>query len=655
MPPNPEEEKIARLRQAMYSRKYAQRLGERQRRELGQKQSAVPDDWQHEVRPGGPTQTPLEQFMGPPRPSPVRGLLKWTLGVAAIFFVGALAFFAYYLFFGGGSSISARNIDILISGPDQIQGGELANLEISITNRNREDLQLADLVVTYPPGTRLNPSSCTGESCRVSLGTIASGGTQVVKLPAVYEGGAGQHGQVTAELEYRLPSSSAIFVASSEYSFVFSSSPISIAIDGNTQTISGQPMQMTVTIASNSDQPVEGVVLSGTYPFGFKLSSASPAASAGGLWQLGTLAPGEKKTITLSGTLSGETTDTRVFHFTAGTQTAASSTGIDAPLADTSLAVAIARPFLDLAISVNDAASIGKPVAALPGDIVNVSIQYTNNLSTEIDNAVVVARLSGLALDGTSIHSTDGFYRSTDNSVLWDKTTSSGKLAKVAAGESGKLSFNFKLPASADLAGITNPILDISVSAAGERLGETGVPENLQSTADQKIAVASDLKLTANGLYFTDPFGASGPMPPKAETETTYAIVFTITNTTNPIQGAKVTATLPPYVRLVGNHYLPSSEKVSFDGSTGVFTWSVGDIAAGAGIGSSTPRQVAIEVGLTPSTSQIGTEPALVSGITLSGTDGSTGAAVSRTASDVTTNIVGDPGFSSVNAKVVAP
>src|SRR5262249_26249729 len=163
--------------------------------------------------------------------------------------------------------------DISITGPDQMPGGELTNLEITVTNHNPQELDLADLVVTYPPGTRLNPDSCTGETCRISLGTLAPGASTAVKLPAVYEGGAGQHASVTAELEYRLSGSSAIFVASSDYAFVFSSSPLSISVSGNTQTVSGQPMQITVSVSSNADQPIEDVELSASTPFGFQLTS----------------------------------------------------------------------------------------------------------------------------------------------------------------------------------------------------------------------------------------------------------------------------------------------------------------------------------------------------------------------------------------------
>ena len=653
-PENPEEERIDRLRRAMYSRTYAEKMGPRPRHEFETESPKISEDWKHEEikRPEAPVP-------GLIRPQKNRSypLLRWLLAVSIAFFLGAIGFFIYYLYFGGAAAVSSHNIDIGITGPPEIAGGEPVNLQVTITNRNRDTLSNANLVATFPSGTRLDPSSCSENTCQVALGTVQPGGTAAIKLPAIYQGTAGAHASVEVRLEYNLGGSNATFNAQSEYGFVYSSSPLSISIDSNSETVSGQQMQMTLTVSSNASQPIPNVLLSASLPFGFKLTAADPQSSGGNLWQLGTIVPGEQKTIQLTGTLTGETGENKVFHFIAGTKTSATSTAVDTPLSTVDLPITIAKPFLNLSLAVNDASS-SQSVVVAPGQLVTVSVQYKNNLDVPIANAVVVAKLSGLAIDGTTVHSTDGFFRSTDNAVLWDKTTQDvasstpGSLAYLAAGAGGRLTFNFQVPSTAQLQGIKNPALIISVNAAGQRLSESGVPENLQSTVTQKVTVASDLQLLARGLYFTNPFGVTGNMPPVAEAETRYAVVFSINNSTNEIDGARVTATLPPYVRLVGNHYLPATEKVNFNGTTGVFTWDVGKVAPGTGIGASSPRQVVIELGFTPSTSQINSIPVLLEDIKLTGTDALTGNGVTKTAEDITTNIAGDPGFNSINAKV---
>ena len=141
-------------------------------------------------------------------------------------------------------------------------------------------------------------------------------------------------------------------------------------------------------------------------------------------------------------------------------------------------------------------------------------------------------------------------------------------------------------------------------------------------------------------------------MPPKAGTETTYALVFSLTNTTNEIQNAVVKAVLPSYVRWTGIHS-PSNEDITFNQNDGTVTWKVGTIGANVGVAGNVPKQAAINIGFTPSTSQIGQQPPLVRGVTLTGKDAATEKSVTRTAADVTTNIVGDQGFLPSNATVV--
>jgi len=165
-------------------------------------------------------------------------------------------------------------------------------------------------------------------------------------------------------------------------------------------------------------------------------------------------------------------------------------------------------------------------------------------------------------------------------------------------------------------------------------------------------------------LYYTNPFGSAGPLPPKVGNETTYALVFTVTNTTSKIDDAVLTAELPSYVRWTGFH-TPSSEKIEFDAKNSRIVWRLNTIEPGTGLSGKAPRQVAISIGFTPSASQIGSAPVLVKNVTLIGQD-AVGTGVQRTATpDVTTNLLsvsqagggtryaGESGFSAVNATVI--
>jgi len=645
-----DEEKMNRLRRAMYSRSLAPKLKEHQRRALEDDRTDVSEDWKRQYQElQGATVAP-RIFLR------LRSVVRWLVIALVIFLIGVAGFLTYYFTIGGGATTATSGkIGISISGPSRVSGGELTELQITISNRGETGLELADLVVMYPPGTRMSPSIPTDvPGQRIPIGAIKSAGVVNVPIRAVFSGAEGGQAVLKARLEYRVTGSSAVFVSESEnYFIIFSSSPISVSIEGNTETVSGQPIALIVNVTSNATAPIKDVMLSVGYPFGFAFSSASPKQIRPGVWELGDIMPGASaRTITLNGTLSGEPGDERVFRVALGTRKSKDSQGIDTIFSETPFRMAVSKPFLGLSISVNG--SNGGSAVVTPGGNVNAVVTWKNNLTTEIRDAVVVARLSGLAIDGSTVRSNDGFYRSSDNSVLWDKTTTSGTFAIVSAGASGSVNFNFQIPPSDILQTIKNPSLNITVHAAGKRLSESGVSESLQSTVSQKIKVASDLGIAAEGYYHDNPFGASGTLPPQSGKETTYALRLVVTNTTNKIKNAKLTAVMPSYVRSLGpSMFAPFSEKISFNIGDGSVTWNIGDIEPGVGVNGTPPRQAAFAIGFTPSTSQIGTQPVLLQDISLTGTDVATGESVSRSAPDVTTNLVNDSGFSATEAVVV--
>lgn len=640
-----QEEKIERLKRAMYSRKISDSLGERPRRPFEETRQAVGEDWER-PEPALPASR-----VAPGVLRAARAAAGWLFGLAVAFFVGAVAFFIYFFFFGAGATpVSPGNIDITISGPLQISSGEPTELQIAVQNRNRMALELAELVIKYPKGTR-SPTDLTTDlpDQRIPLGTIESGGRRQGTVSAVFAGQEGDRASVRVELEYRLVDSNAVFVARSDYQLLFASSPISFALEGNTETVAGQPVEFRLTLASNTDTPVKDLILNMLFPFGFSLSSADPQPVKGTLWELGDFNPGQKKTVTVRGVVNGESGDERVFRFTAGTRKQPSDTRLSAVFADYAHHLRISEPFLGLSVILNrDAANTTTVVG--PGETVTVAIQYVNNLSSPVTDAVIVAQMSDVEIDGATVRSNDGFYRSSDRVMLWDKTTAP-TLAVIPPGGRGSVNFSFQAPSGDVIKDIRDPRVTLSVQAAGKRVSEMDVPETLQSAVVETIRLASDLQLVAQGLYYSNPFGSSGPMPPKAGSETTYAIVFSLTNTTNEITNAVVKAKLPAYVRWTGV-YSPSAEDITFNQNDGTMTWKVGTIGANVGVNGSLPKQAAIAVGFTPSTSQIGQQPPLIRSITLTGKD-TTGQTISRTTEDVTTNILGDQGFIPSNATVV--
>jgi hypothetical protein len=142
-------------------------------------------------------------------------------------------------------------------------------------------------------------------------------------------------------------------------------------------------------------------------------------------------------------------------------------------------------------------------------------------------------------------------------------------------------------------------------------------------------------------LYYSGPFSNHGPIPPQAEKETTYTVVWNITNTSNNISKTKITSSLPPWVRFVGP-VAPASEDLTYNPSTKEIVWNVGNLKRGTGI-TEMEREVAFQIAFTPSISQVGSLPALINDAVLTGHDDFANVSVRVNKYSLSTQLPNDP------------
>lgn len=587
-------------------------------------------------------------------PSATQPMKKKHLSLATKFFIGSLIFFigataaAAYLFFYGGNTISPQNIDIQIVAPSIIDGGKESTFQIIIDNRNQSPLQLVDLAIDYPDGTR-DPQDqsqpLTHE--RQSIGTIEPGQQIKRTANAVFYGSEGSQQKVMVTLSYSVPGSTSVFEKQAEADFTIGSSPVSISVNAPAEAIAGQQFGIDVTVTSNSTSPIDNVVLQGQYPFGFLVVQTSPSADTGGtIWRLGTLAPGESQAVHLTGTIDGQDGDERVFRFLTGIISDPTDTQITVPFITVPQTLTVHRPFVSATIALGGKS--GKSVAIPGAQVVDGTITWQNNLSVPVSNLELHLTLSGPMLDPSSVQSGSGFYQSQNSTIVWSKDQDS-TLAAVPPGGSGTEQFSFSTLAPGTGGTVyTNPTIDLNVGVSGVREGETGVPETVSSAATLQASIASALTLDVQALHFSGPFQNGGSMPPRAEQTTAYTIQWTVKNSANAVANATVAATLPPYVEFVS---AGQNNSVTYDSGSRTVTWDLGDL--NAGVGYSTPARVAaFQVALTPSTSQVGGTPTLTSDAQLQGEDRFAQVGVQATAQAPNTVLQGDTGFTSGMAQV---
>jgi hypothetical protein len=574
----------------------------------------------------------------PPKISP---FMKKIFIFALIFFIVAIGITGF-VFVGGANFVSSKNVDINVLGPTAISAGEVLELGATISNRNNADLEFANLSIQYPQGSR-NPDN-TVESltyAKESLGVIKAGAETVRNVRVVFLGSSGEIKEVKLSVEYKVKGSNATFYKDKIFEVVIGNSPIVLKVENPSSTVSGEPFTMKVSIALNSTEVLKNVILKAEYPHGYSvLDSSQKPVDENNVWALGDLTPGDKKTISIRGQLVGEDQEERTFRFYVGVSDSL-GVGNNLKIVIVSLlnTIVIDRPSIGLDVLFNGE---NVPIYVAPvARTIHTSFRFKNNLSDKLLNPRLEVSLSGVALDKLSIKAgSNGLYDPGSSKIVWNLTNSLG-LPELAPGESGQVTLDFSsLMNLSPPKNIHEVLLNFLV---------TGVPVNTigqgtVSVSDTRIVrISSQVNFSSKVLRSLGPFANSGPIPPKIGEETTYAIVFNVGNTRGDLTDTKVTAHLGQGVSYLGASSF-TSENISYDSLSNTVTWNLSMLPSDTGF-SSAPRELAFQISLKPSLSQIGTAPNVLTDIVFSGRDTVTGDTVTVNNFPLTTRLINDPAF----------
>ena len=544
------------------------------------------------------------------------------------FFIFSLAFFvltlsyASYVFFAGGNTVSNDNIDISILGNNFTAGGEELSFIVGVTNKNSSSLDLVDLVMEYPKSSASTGADLsTGtERYRLSLGTIPAGAVRNENLKVVLFGEQGSVRPIKISLEYRVEGSNAIFVKEKSYEVTISSTPINLSVDAPLTISPNQDIILKAKVALNATKPASKILLKLDYPVGFAFLSSVPAPTLGNnVWSLGDLAPGAERSISILGKMidvfDGEE---KSFHVATGVQSMSDKSVIDVVFNSLSHTVLVKKPFIEAKLFINSVSE--REYATDTKTPIRGEIRWTNNLDTKINDLVIQAKISGNAVNRKTINAPEGFYDSNQDIIIWDKNSQT-QLEEVSPGDSDSVKFSVS-PTTlfSGLAGIlSDPSIKIDISISGKQLIEGYAAKDLTNSESGIVRIISDVGFAVKALYYSGPFTNHGLVPPKVGAETTYTIVWSLSNTANNISKAVVRSTIPSWIRFVGL-VLPADEGLTHNPSTKEIVWNIGKISKGTGIISAS-RSVAFQIAFTPSLSQIGTVPTIISDAVLTGHD----------------------------------
>src|SRR3989344_165980 len=649
-----DQENIDELRKRLYDRDFS--ATESTRHQLPKTEVDVSRGWANSAERNVPVPPPDVAIPTPPPqtrppeldmeieevvPEPRKRSYRLIILLASVVcFIVVAIISSLYLFFGN-NQISARNISINIEAPFSIAAGEQVPMQVSVSNQNSVPIQAATLIVNYPIGTKTNDAETKDlYEQRIPIESIAAGEAINLPLNALFFGEENEEKEVRATIEYRVNGSNGTFYKEAEpVKIKINSSPLVIRVDAIERASSGQEIEVTLTVQSNTSAVQRNILITANYPNSFAFLRSEPSPSYGqNTWLISEIAPEGSQVITLRGRISGVANEQSELQFLAGTPRSDNQFVMSSTMTQAKTTYTIERPFIDVQVAVNGDKDGSAVVEA--GKEAGVVISITNTLDETIYDMRVEVSPKGNLIRDNLLSIPDGFYDST-NKVIRYEVAGMEDLAEVRPGESREFLFFVKPDINQQTASF-----DISTNVYARRVREAGAAEEIVGTAVAEAKYESQPERRAQAGRNDGPFVDTGPLPPIANQDTTYTLTFEIEAGANDLTAAVMTTSLPQHVAWLDN--FEGEGTVEYNPVAKQIRWNVGAMSA------KTSKQLKVQVSLLPSVTQVGTNPTLVGSQEVRATDRFTETTVRVVNALLTNELSREAGYGRDNGRVEA-
>ncbi len=541
------------------------------------------------------------------------------LVAASIILLISLAFTAWRVL-SSRNIVSSANIDVTLGITPYIEGGEITPLTVSINNRNSTAIEAVTATLMYTKG-----SGSQDETEKVNekrdLGTLAANAYSRQDFQVSVYGKESESRDITVKLEYKVAGSNAIFNKTVVTAVVLKTSPIGIRIDGPTSLSSGQNATYTFTIKNNTSTTTTDSVFALTLPSAFTITETIPKSTNGNVWHIDPIKAGGSKTITVSGSLTGTQGEVSTLKAQIGSQ-GTSPTNIGVVYESQTYDTLLKLSPLTLSIAVDT--ERGGADNLRYGDKTTLTVNYTNASDQTISDTQIQLSITGNAALYGQINSDEGYYDSIAKTITWNKASVSN-LSVLAPHATGV----FRVTVPIVLLGNNSPSLKLVLSGVGTAVTKNDVTALVTKT----LTVQGSASITAATAYKNSQFKNTGPVPPIANTETSYT-AHIVVSAQNALSNTKVSFVLPGYVTWLNASSDPAH--ISYDTRTRTVLWNIGSLDAGK------TTFADVQISVKPSQSHIGYSPAITSGIVLDADEQVSRAHINTTMSGLTTFIKGE-------------
>jgi len=546
---------------------------------------------------------------------------KIKLSILILAAIAGISGFYYYQ----RNIYSKESLRLEILGQEKVDLFQEVEYIVKYKNNGNARLEEPELTFEYPEysipteGTSLRVTKTSEELD----GAIYPGEEKTFTFKARLLGKEGEAKKAKATLNYKPKNLKTSYESSTTFTSVIQDIPLTLEFDLPSSVGAGKQFNFQLNYFSNIDYPISNLRITVDYPSGFEFIESVPKSLEKNEWNIGILNRAQGGRIKISGDVSGQVGEEKVFQAKIGIW----QEGEFILLKETNKGITLEKPSLYVFQQIN-----GNPkYVASPGDLLHYEIFFQNMGEEFLNNLSLICKLEGKAFDFNTLRAPQGSFAQGDDSIIFDWKKIS-KLQFLDADEEGEVEFWIELKD------------EWPVEGSGDKNPEIKNNIFLSQIQEEFInKVNSKLVVLQKGYFQDEIFGNSGPIPPKAGEATTYTITWQLKNFYNDVNNVKVKAKLPGNVELTGNIFPETeSSKFAFDSQSREIVWQAGDLKMSQGVSGTAAPNISFQVKLIPTFSQAGQTPEIIGIAEISGEDQWTNTTIISHASAITTSLPDD-------------
>ncbi len=532
--------------------------------------------------------------------------------LSLVFFVTAVSFAAFFLIFNKNEVKS--EMVMKVTGPNSVKSGERLDFLVELDNPTDIDYRDIEFIVDYPKSTLDGDTKnfVTNKDI-IYPEKLLAGGKIGQKFSAILSGTIGDVKEIRIAAYYKAGNFSNLLFSKKIYKVEIESAPVTVEMEYPKSVLSKKEFQFNVNILSNSSEELYDLVVISKYPSGFKFISSEPKAvfsnTSQNVFKIKQLNPGEKKTITIKGSLVGQNTEKKFFSFELG-DSIPFRNEIRTLFSKVEKEVAIKKPDISLAIKTREDNSKGEAIVK-PGSSLDLVMELTNNLDSIISDLKITADVPDNLIVKKKLRADKGFYDSNKNKIIWNKNTNE-KLKAIKPLSSLSQEFSMDFLELEDIAGyVKDPEIDIDFTVSGINFDNQNSEGSILEKFSKVIKIPTQITLATEITHNKEePFKNIGSENPVVGEVTTYTVAWKIYNSNSDITDVEVRAKLPPYVKYLDN-VSPEKSYISYEPTKREVVWRNKKVDAFIGYRTD-PKTVYFQIEYIPTDPHIGNRPTLI-------------------------------------------